>query len=122
MIAAHDSLPILDFEEPEGIVHADVCLESGELATDRCSDVRAEVYIEGTEPTAACHIHPSAGRYDPASARKKDNLVPEDTTDERASDKIMSLHQIPGVLTVTLTYHHFEDIAPEGAASVSSHT
>ena len=22
----------------------------------------------------------------------------------------MSLHQIPGVITVTLTYHHFEDL------------
>ncbi|MEW6412869.1 MAG: PBP1A family penicillin-binding protein [Candidatus Zixiibacteriota bacterium] len=82
MIAAHDSLPALDFEEPDGIAHADVCLESGELATDRCTDVRSEVFIEGTEPTTTCHIHPSAGRYNPAKARKEE-LIPEDTTEER---------------------------------------
>ncbi|UCG61828.1 MAG: PBP1A family penicillin-binding protein [Candidatus Zixiibacteriota bacterium] len=82
MIAAHDSLAAVDFEEPEGIIHEDVCLESGEIATDRCINVRNEVFIEGTEPTATCHIHPGAGRYNPAAA-KQDDLIPEDTTEER---------------------------------------
>ncbi len=82
MIAAHDSLATIDFEEPDGIFHADVCLESGELATDRCTEVRSEVFVEGTEPTTTCHIHPGAGLYNPASATK-DDLVPEDTSDER---------------------------------------
>lgn len=38
-------------------------------------------------------------------------VVVEDTPVRRASDTIMALHQIPGVLSVTLTYHHFEDLA-----------
>jgi penicillin-binding protein 1A len=63
MIAAHDSLPIMDFEEPDGIAHLDVCLESGEIATDRCLEVRNEVFIEGNQPTATCHLHPSGGMY-----------------------------------------------------------
>ena len=33
----------------------------------------------------------------------------EDTANKRASDQIMAIHQIPGVLNVTLTYHHFEE-------------
>ena len=33
----------------------------------------------------------------------------EDTPRKRASDIIMDLHQIPGVVSLTLTYHHFED-------------
>jgi len=82
MLAAHDSLPVLDFEEPDGIVHADVCLESGELATDRCVNVRAEVFVEGNHPTATCHIHPSANLYDAKSGGREDP-VPEDTTEER---------------------------------------
>jgi membrane carboxypeptidase/penicillin-binding protein len=81
MIAAHDSLPIEDFEEPEGIVHEDVCLESGEIATDRCVDVRNEVFIAGTEPTARCHLHPSTGLYVPRA--RSDEPPPEDTTDDR---------------------------------------
>jgi len=80
MLAAHDTLPIMDFTEPEGIVHLDVCLESGEIATDRCVQVRAEIFISGTEPMNTCHIHPSAGLYVPTNRR--DNL-PTDTTDER---------------------------------------
>ena len=78
MIAAHDSLPTLDFEEPDGIVHADVCLESGQLATDRCVDVRNEIFIEGTEPTSTCSIHPSTGLYIP---RDRDDV--SDTTEDR---------------------------------------
>lgn len=82
MIAAHDSLPALDFEEPDGIVHLDVCLESGEIATDRCSNVRNEIFIDGTEPTVTCHIHPGAGLYNPETA-KRDDMLPADSTDER---------------------------------------
>lgn len=36
-------------------------------------------------------------------------LVVEDTADRFASETIMDLHQIPGVISLTLTYHHFED-------------
>jgi len=81
MIAAHDSLRIADFEEPDGIVHLDVCLESGQIATDRCLDVRNEVFIEGNEPTTTCPIHPSTGLYVPNRAEKKP--LAEDSTSER---------------------------------------
>ena len=37
-------------------------------------------------------------------------VVVEDTGTARASDLIMEIHQIPGVISVTLTYHHFEDL------------
>lgn len=37
-------------------------------------------------------------------------VVVEDTETQRASELIMAMHQIPGVISVTLTYHHFEDL------------
>jgi len=80
MIAAHDSLPVEGFEEPEGIVHLEVCLESGEIATDRCLNVRNEVFSDDNQPTTTCHLHPSAGldmRDDLG-----DELRPRDTTDD----------------------------------------
>lgn len=43
-------------------------------------------------------------------------ITVEDTESDRASDQIMALHQIPGVLTVTLTYHHFEELGDEPAS------
>ena len=43
----------------------------------------------------------------------------EDTSDMRASDQIMEMHQIPGVLTITLTYHHFEELDGQDAAAPS---
>ncbi len=81
MRAAHDSLPLMDFEEPDGIIRLDVCIESGEVATDRCLDVRNEVFIPGTEPTTTCHLHPSSRLYQPTV--KVDETIIQDTTEER---------------------------------------
>ena len=81
MIAAHDSLPIEDFEEPEGIVRMDVCLESGEIATDRCQSVRNEIFTDDNCPTKSCPLHPSTGLN--ISRDTERNRLPQDTTDER---------------------------------------
>ncbi|WP_424831488.1 chaperone NapD [Ruegeria sp.] len=40
-------------------------------------------------------------------------VVVEDTAERLASETIMDLHQIPGVISLSLTYHHFEDIAEQ---------
>lgn len=82
MIAAHDSLPIEDFQEPDGIVHLDVCLESGELATDRCVDVREEIFTVDNQPNEKCSLHPSTGLYISNSDSRRDDYLPEDTTEE----------------------------------------
>lgn len=36
-------------------------------------------------------------------------VVVEDSTNRKASETIMALHQVPGVVSLTLTYHHFEE-------------
>ena len=38
-------------------------------------------------------------------------VVIEDTESRLASDTIMALHQLDGVVSLTLTYHHFEDLS-----------
>jgi penicillin-binding protein 1A len=82
MINAHDSLPVVDFPVPDGIVRKIVCIESGEIATDRCLDVRDEVFIAGSEPEKTCRLHPSSGLYVP---RGVDLVEPEfeDSSAER---------------------------------------
>ncbi|MDO5644058.1 MAG: chaperone NapD [Paracoccus sp. (in: a-proteobacteria)] len=47
-------------------------------------------------------------------------VVVEDTDSMRASDIIMEIHQVPGVLSLTLNYHHFED--PTHAAMTPART
>jgi hypothetical protein len=71
----------MDFEEPEGIVHLDVCVESGELATDRCPKVRSDVFKVENQQTTLCHLHPSRGRYVPRPDQRRNN--PEDTAADR---------------------------------------
>jgi penicillin-binding protein 1A len=81
MKAAHDTLPILDFEVPEGIQFVDVCLESGKLATDRCVEIRKEVFRVENVPQETCPIHPSKGLYVSPTSDEDRYRDPEDTTD-----------------------------------------
>jgi penicillin-binding protein 1B len=46
-----------EFQAPEGVRSVQVCSESGELAGFECPNVRTEVFVAGTEPTAECNIH-----------------------------------------------------------------
>jgi penicillin-binding protein 1A len=50
------------FAEPEGIVHRVICELSGLLATKDCSEIRREVFIEGTEPRRYCDRHRLSAR------------------------------------------------------------
>ncbi len=50
-----------DFTVPENIVIADVCLQSGLLATDFCPQTDEVPYREGDEPVSYCNIHGPAG-------------------------------------------------------------
>ncbi len=83
MKAAHDSLPVLDFEQPEGIVYADICLESGKLATDRCVDVVKEIFRAEDVPTETCPLHPSKGLYVGPGTDPDKYDFSEDSTDVR---------------------------------------
>jgi penicillin-binding protein 1B len=50
-----------DFRVPSGVVTAEICSESGELAGPACPHVRNEVFIAGTEPTTMCSMHRALG-------------------------------------------------------------
>lgn len=65
----------------------------------------ARVAMQAT-PGVEIHAEGDDGRF---------VVVIEDTGDRLASDTIMDLHQIPGVLSLTLNYHHFEDLGAEHA-------
>lgn len=60
METALRGVPEKPFPEPEGIVHRQVCEQTGLLAREGCPDQRFEVFIEGSEPTRACEEHRGA--------------------------------------------------------------
>lgn len=55
-----------------------------------------------------------------ASADGRFVVVVEDTGAARASDLLMALHQLPGVISLTLNYHHFEDQTPGPAPALTT--
>lgn len=61
MLAANNGLANKDFTKPSGVVQAQVCAVSGKAPSDYCgSNVRTELFIEGTEPTQICDVHKPA--------------------------------------------------------------
>ena len=81
MIAAHERLPIEDFEIPDGIEFVNICLESGQLATDRCEHIAKEVYRTENVPQETCPIHPSKGLYISPDDSDEKYIVPEDSSE-----------------------------------------
>jgi len=63
MEEVHRYLPPRDFERPEAIRTATVCLDSGHLATDLCridprgNRARSEIFAAGHVPTQSCQVH-----------------------------------------------------------------
>ncbi|HEX2055424.1 MAG TPA: PBP1A family penicillin-binding protein [Nitrospiraceae bacterium] len=49
-----------DFPVPQGIVRIDIDPQTGQLATSKCPERVAEVFIEGTEPSVYCEVHGSS--------------------------------------------------------------
>jgi penicillin-binding protein 1B len=50
----HDAVA---FKAPSGIVSAEICPQSGQLAGQFCPDKRIEVFIQGSAPAIQCQIH-----------------------------------------------------------------
>jgi penicillin-binding protein 1A len=51
----------IEFKEPEGIVHCEVCYYTGKLASPYCPKTYDEVFVLGTEPQGECIIHKQGG-------------------------------------------------------------
>jgi penicillin-binding protein 1B len=49
-----------EFPVPQGIVRRDIDPQTGQLATSKCPERVAEVFIEGTEPSVYCEVHGSS--------------------------------------------------------------
>jgi penicillin-binding protein 1B len=45
------------FPEPKGLEHAEIDIETGQLATPSCEEVRNEVFLPNTVPTEFCQLH-----------------------------------------------------------------
>ncbi|MDQ4076087.1 MAG: transglycosylase domain-containing protein [Chloroflexota bacterium] len=52
MMHLHEGLPVERFSAPSGIVQVQVCAKSGMLPSPHCPEVKTEIFVEGTQPTA----------------------------------------------------------------------
>ncbi|NUO17912.1 PBP1A family penicillin-binding protein [bacterium] len=59
MLAAYQVMdyPESEFRVPRGITTADICVESGELATSGCDEIRTEYFASKSELPESCTIH-----------------------------------------------------------------
>ena len=62
MLAAHEGLPVENFEEPTGVTHETICIDSGKKASDRCPHIRDEVFLSQYTINEVCPIHGKKGK------------------------------------------------------------
>jgi penicillin-binding protein 1B len=103
---------VVDFDAPDGVVSVDIDAETGQLATASCPNVRAEVFIAGTQPNDFCHLHGGGATHvagwetaPPAPAVQPPALTPSASAQAkppRSSDTVVMLppsnappHEVP---------------------------
>jgi len=74
MKAACANLPPDGFTVPPGIYMAAICLDSGKLASPRCSRVVTDIFTEKTLPKSQCDLK----HYGDSSERNKDGRFKSD--------------------------------------------
>jgi penicillin-binding protein 1B len=57
-----------NFPRPKGVVDAEICSDSGQLASPYCPQTRSETFIDGTQPVVQCELH-GLGRQEPTADR-----------------------------------------------------
>ena len=88
MKKAHEDLPAKDFIEPEGLVRARTCTESGKLVTTFCLNdqrgdtSRVELFLKGTEPTEYCTTHVEAV-IDTSNGKLATDFCPPELTEKK---------------------------------------
>lgn len=75
------------FDKPEGIVTANICTQSGKLATSLCSSdprgvVKSEIFAAGTEPTEYCDMHVQV-RVDTSTGKVANEYCPDSSVSTR---------------------------------------
>lgn len=45
------------FKAPAGIARVNICNDTGQRATDFCQNIKAESFVEGTQPKQLCELH-----------------------------------------------------------------
>ena len=54
-----------EFPQPRGVESAKICLESGKLAGDFCTETMTDMFIAGTEPRDKCDLHTVQAQVNP---------------------------------------------------------
>ncbi|QGX96990.1 nitrate reductase [Roseovarius faecimaris] len=65
-----------------------------------------------TTPGVEIHAESEDGRF---------VIVVEDTEEKFASETIVALHKLPGMLSITLSFHHFEERADDPVRPIPQH-
>jgi penicillin-binding protein 1B len=70
------------FPVPDGIIGAEICNESGQLAAPYCPSTRNEMFVDGTQPAVECTIHDAA----PATVLVNDQQLP---SNQGSADRLL---------------------------------
>lgn len=110
MKEAHKNLPYKSFTKPDGIIPVQICLDSGKVASDLCSQdprgsrVATQWFIEGSQPVEICDEHVSVMIDKKTNKLATPNCPPSDVITKVFLKKDVPteycpLHSSPGNIT-----------------------
>jgi penicillin-binding protein 1B len=65
-----------EFAVPSGVVSADLCTESHQLATPQCASTYREYFVDGSQPAVECELHAPQSNPDAADSEADRSAAP----------------------------------------------
>lgn len=120
MDKVHEGLPARQFPQPESVVSASFCLDSGMAPTSNCrNDVRGSrvssgLYFPRDIPNKSCDVHVGV-KVDTSTGRLATSFCPPEVVKNLSIMKINRYFNMPGVVLSDQAYTMRGGTIPEGA-------
>lgn len=98
----HSDLPNTTFQRPASVKQAEICQETGKIASSRCSNTYTEYFLSGTLPTENCVACTGSGNRQTSTQRNNDNYVStEEDDDDEDNTPSVQVTNVPQQTTQT---------------------
>ena len=98
----HSDLPNTTFQRPASVKQAEICQETGKIASSRCSNTYTEYFLSGTLPTENCVACTGSGNRQTSTQRNNNNYVStEEDDDDEDNTPSVQVTNVPQQTTQT---------------------
>ena len=119
----HSDLPNTTFQRPASVKQAEICQETGKIASSRCSNTYTEYFLSGTLPTENCVACTGSGNRQTSTQRNNDNYVStEEDDDDEDNTPSVQVTNVPQQTTQTTGNNNSNNTNTTSTNSINQNT